>query len=54
MSKQKLPGDFEYLKEMHDDSYFPDFLVNKLRDTIKEVVVLSKMEIILKKRYKQH
>lgn len=39
MSVKKLPGDFEYLKEMYDDNYFPDFLVNKLRDAIKEVVV---------------
>ena len=39
MSIKKLPEDFEYLKEMYDDEYFPNFLVDKLRDTIKEVVV---------------
>lgn len=35
---KKLPADFEYLKDMYADNYFPDFLVDKLKDAIKEVV----------------
>ena len=35
---KKLPADFEYLKEMYEDNYFPTFLVDKLRDIIKETV----------------
>jgi methyl-accepting chemotaxis protein len=38
MSVKKLPDDFEYLKEMYDDGYFPNFLVDQLRDTIREAV----------------
>ena len=35
---KKLPDDFEFLKDMYEDDYFPNFLVDKLRDTIKETV----------------
>jgi hypothetical protein len=38
MSSRKLPADFKYLEEMYADEYFPDPLVDKLRDLIKEVV----------------
>lgn len=38
MIDKKLPEDFEYLKEMYADSYYPTFLVDKLKSTIKEVV----------------
>jgi len=36
--RKQLPADFEYLKGMYTDDYFPDFLVDKLRDKIKSVV----------------
>ena len=35
---KKLPAEFEYLKDMYRDDYFPNFLIDKLRDTIKNVV----------------
>ena len=35
---KKLPADFEYLKEMYADEYFPKFLVDKLRETVREIV----------------
>ncbi len=35
---QKLPADFEYLKDMYEDDYFPDFLVDKIKDLIKSTV----------------
>lgn len=35
---KKLPNDFEYLKEMYEDDYFPNFLVDKIRDLIKNTV----------------
>jgi len=38
MSNKKLPSDFEYLEDMYRQEYFPDFLVDKVRDAIKEVV----------------
>ncbi|MES1225025.1 MAG: DUF5713 family protein [Bacteroidota bacterium] len=38
MTTNKLPEDFEYLKDMYEDEYFPKFLVDKLRDIIKECV----------------
>jgi hypothetical protein len=38
MTPKKLRPDFIYLKKMYDDKYFPEFLVNKVRDTIKELV----------------
>jgi len=36
---KKLPEDFVYLKDMYEDAYFPEVLVDKLRDILKEVVV---------------
>ncbi|MBS1598175.1 MAG: hypothetical protein JST75_08115 [Bacteroidetes bacterium] len=36
---KKLPRDFEYLKDMYEDGYFPNFLVDKVRDLIKNVVL---------------
>ncbi len=38
MSTKKLRPDFQFLKKMYGDKYFPEFLVNKLRDIIKELV----------------
>jgi hypothetical protein len=38
MSLKKLPEDFKYLPEMYDDQYFPDFLVNKIKIQIMEMV----------------
>jgi methyl-accepting chemotaxis protein len=38
MSVKKLPDNFDYLTEMYEDDYFPNFLVDQLRDTIREVV----------------
>lgn len=38
MATKKLPGDFEYLTDMYEDSYFPHFLVYKIKNTIKETV----------------
>lgn len=35
---KKLPEDFAYLPEMYYDTYFPKFLVDKLKEVIKEVV----------------
>ena len=35
---KKLPDDFEYLKDMYQDQYFPNFLVDKVKDLIKELV----------------
>jgi len=39
MSNKKLPEDFKYLPEMYADQYFPNFLVDKVKNVIKEVVV---------------
>ena len=33
-----MPKDFEYLKEMYQDEYFPNKLVDKVRDLLKAVV----------------
>lgn len=38
MTPKKLHPDFVFLKKMYADKYFPEFLVNKVRDVIKEVV----------------
>ena len=38
MSPKKIPADFEYLPEMYSDQYFPNFLVDKIKDIIKETV----------------
>lgn len=35
---KKLPADFAFLVDMYSDPYFPDFLVDKLKYTINEVV----------------
>ena len=35
---KKLPSDFEYLKEMYLDQYFPDTLIDKIRNLIIELV----------------
>ncbi|HEY0668008.1 MAG TPA: DUF5713 family protein [Sphingobacteriaceae bacterium] len=37
MSK-RLPDSFEYLKDMYDDGYYPNFLVDKVKDLIKKTV----------------
>ena len=38
MSVRKLPGNFDYLTEMYEDDYFPNFLVDQLKDSIRKVV----------------
>ncbi|MGB8194766.1 MAG: DUF5713 family protein [Chitinophagaceae bacterium] len=38
MNSNKLPDNFEYLKEMYEDGYFPTHLVDKIKASIKEVV----------------
>lgn len=38
MPTKKLRPDFVFLKDMYPDKYFPEFLVNKVKDTIKELV----------------
>jgi hypothetical protein len=38
MNNAKLPGDFKYLPDMYADQYFPGFLVDKVKETIKEAV----------------
>ena len=38
MNLKKLPGDFTLLPEMYADSYFPNFLVDKVRDRIMGTV----------------
>lgn len=35
---KKLPADFEYLKDMYQDGYYPDFLVDKVKKVIKSTV----------------
>ncbi len=39
MAIKKLPADFEYLKEMFQDTYYPRFLVEKVKEIIQETVV---------------
>jgi methyl-accepting chemotaxis protein len=39
MQNRKMPKDFEYVKEMYDDNYYPDFLVDKVKDAIQAAVV---------------
>ena len=39
MSNKKLPEDFTYLPDMYADQYYPNFLVDKVKNVIKEVVV---------------
>lgn len=36
---KKLPSDFEYLKDMYEDSYFPNLLVDKVKEIIKSTVL---------------
>ncbi|HVX50223.1 MAG TPA: DUF5713 family protein [Chitinophagaceae bacterium] len=38
MSVAKLPADFEFLKDMYEDGYFPNFLVDKVKSIIQETV----------------
>ena len=37
---KKLPADFEYLPDMYQDGYFPNFLVDKIKAEIVNVVAL--------------
>ena len=32
-----LPSDFEWVKEMYDDAYYPDFLVDKVKEALVPV-----------------
>ena len=34
-----MPADFEYVPDMYSDQYFPDFLVDKIKDIIREAVM---------------
>ena len=36
--KKKLPADFAYLKDMYEDDYFPNFLVDKIKEIIQTTV----------------
>lgn len=36
---KKLPADFVYLEDMYKDSYYPTFLVDKVKKSIEEVVL---------------
>lgn len=38
MTTKKLPEDFKYVKNMYDDGYFPNFLVDKVKEVIKKTV----------------
>lgn len=38
MPNKKLPEDFVYLADMYRDSYYPTFLVDKVKAAINEVV----------------
>lgn len=35
---KKLDANFEYLSDMYEDSYYPTFLVNKIKENIMKVV----------------
>jgi predicted ATP-binding protein involved in virulence len=35
---EKLPNDFQYVKDMYDDDYFPNELVDKIKLAIENVV----------------
>ncbi len=42
---KKFDGDYEILSEMYEDGYFPDFLVDKIKALIMDVIaVLEKGE----------
>jgi hypothetical protein len=43
VNNKKLPEDFEYLQDMYQDDYFPDFLVDKIRDSIKGFVAFAEV-----------
>ena len=38
MKTAKLPADFQYLPDMYEDGYFPDFLVDKIQGAIAAMV----------------
>ena len=38
MTTKKLPENFDYLPEMYSDEYFPNFLVDKIKNIIQETV----------------
>lgn len=38
MAAVKLPDDFEYLKDMYNDDYFPKELVDKVKSAIQKAV----------------
>ena len=38
MASVKLPNDFQYLKDMYNDDYFPNDLVDKVKQAIQKVV----------------
>ena len=35
---KKMPGDYQYIKDMYKDSYYPNHLVDKVKDEIVKVV----------------
>jgi Family of unknown function (DUF5713) len=38
MSQKKLPADFAFVPDMYSDGYFPNFLVDKVKEIIKKAV----------------
>lgn len=41
---KKLPEDFEYLRDMSGDDYYPPFLVEKVKDELKKVAAYLQEE----------
>lgn len=39
MNNKKLPDNFNFLPDMYSDQYFPNFLVDKVKEAIIEAVV---------------
>ena len=35
---KKMPADYKYVEDMYDDNYYPDHLVDKVKDVIVKVV----------------
>ncbi len=35
---KKFDGDYKLLEDMYDDGYFPDFLVDKVKDQVQAVI----------------
>ena len=44
---KKFDADYTLLKEMYQDGYFPDFLVDKVRERIEDVIAFLEMTIAI-------